>query len=254
MNSLKWSLIGIGATCAGIGCYGAFEQSAATNGGYLMIAAPVVALASAIVPYFAEQAWAAGHRLKGVLLALVLIPAAATVFYAAAERVHLAKAGAEAERASMRSAVTRSEHGLEDAKASVAKAETDAKVWRSKSARACDPACVAKWDAAASAARSRLSTATEAVTLAGAKASEESPLKAPVWLLPLALDLTAFVTIWFGLSLSTAPASTPVLVPQPLHVPVPAPVAKKPAKRRKSIKRRQALGRGFAVIHGGKAD
>lgn len=253
MNSLKWSLIGIGATCAGIGCYGAFEQSAASNGGYLMIAAPVVALASAIVPYFAEQAWAAGHKVKGVLLALVLIPAAATVFYAAAERVHLAKAGAEAERASMRSAVTRSESALDEAKASVAKAEMDAKVWRSKSARACDPICVAKWDAAASAARSRMSTAAEAVTLVGAKAAEESPLKAPVWLLPLALDLVAFISIWTGLSLST-PERAPAPQPNPVQHPVQdrAITAKKSTKRRKPVKRRQALGRGFAVIHGGK--
>src|SRR6266576_238638 len=116
MTVLKVSLIGLGTLAAGIGCYGAYEQSATMSGGYLMVAAPVVALASAVIPYFAEEAWKAGHWLKAVVLALILVPAAATVFFAAAERVHIAKAGAEAERASMRSAVTMAERGLDEAK------------------------------------------------------------------------------------------------------------------------------------------
>lgn len=278
MRIVKWSLIALGTIAAGIGCYGAYEQSA-INGGYLMVAAPVVALASAVIPFFAEEAWAARHRVKGVLLAMILIPAAATVFYAAAERVHLAKAGAEAERAALRSAVTLAERALDDAKASAVKAETDAKVWRSKSARACDPACVAKWDAAFSAARGRVGAASEGVTAAAAKASVESALKAPVWLLPLALDLVAFVAIWTGLSLpgrapATAPApapAVPVIVPTlaPVAPAMPVPVAaaasahvatvgaaqpkpktrakRQPAKKRQK-KQRQALGSGLRLV------
>jgi len=277
MRGVKWSLIALGTLAAGIGCYGAYEQSAAINGGYLMIAAPVVALASAVIPYFAEEAWAAGHRLKAFLLAMILIPAAATVFYAAAERVHLAKAGAEAERAALRSAVTLAEHALDDAKSSAAKAEADAKIWRSKSARACDPACVAKWDAAFSAARGRVAAASEMVTAAAAKASVESPLKAPVWLLPLALDLVAFVAIWTGLSLSAsgavpvapvAPAApAPAVTASPVE-PV-AEVAVRPARRKtkassnkknkdrpkasvksRPAKQRQALGSGLRLVSG----
>jgi len=244
MNPLKLSLITLGTLAAGIGCYGAYEQSANVNGGYLMIAAPVVALASAVIPYFAEEAWKAKHRVKAVILALILIPAAATVFYAASERVHIAKAGAEAERAAMRSAVTLAERHLDESKAAATRAENDAKLWRTKSARACDPiTCLARWDNAAAAARNRVTQAAEAVTAAESKAATESPLKAPVWLLPLALDLVAFISIWFGLSLSSAAPSSqvPAPVPQPVQVPV-----KPTVKRKKRIKRRQALGRGFA--------
>ncbi len=240
MNALKSSLIGLGTIAAGIGCYGAYEQSAAINGGYLMIAAPVVALASAVIPYFAEQAWTAGHRLKAAILALILIPAATTVFYAAAERVHLAKAGAEAERAAMRSAVILAGNALEEAKAGVLRAEVDAKAARAK--RSCNADCLARWDNAATAARKRAADATLAVTAASAKAAEESPLKAPVWLLPLALDLVAFISIWTGLSLSG-----------PKPAPIPAPAKKRTTARAKPKKQRQALGRGFAVIHGGKS-
>ncbi len=245
MNSLKASLIGLGTIAAAIGCYGAYEQSAAINGGYLMIAAPVVALASAVIPYFAEEAWKAGHKLKAAILALILIPAAATVFYAAAERVHLAKAGAEAERASMRSAVILAENALGEAKASVVRAEADSKAARGK--RSCNTDCLARWDNAAAAARKRVADATLAVTATSGRASEESPLKAPVWLLPLALDLVAFISIWTGLSLA---ASEKTQFPTP---PVETPVKKQP--KRKPRKQRQALGRGlatFSIINGGK--
>lgn len=263
MNPLKGSLIALGTLAALIGCYGAYEQSASINGGYLMIAAPVVALASAVIPYFAEQAWAAGHRFKGVILALILIPAAATVFYAASERVHLAKAGAEAERAALRAAVALAERALEDAKTAAARADADAKTWRSKTIRACDPGCVAKWDAEAKAARGRVLAATQDVTTASGKAAAESPLKSPVWLLPLALDLVAFISIWTGLSLATAaPVSVPVTAPVPAPAPAPdraAPVlepavAKRTTRRAKPKKRRRALGRGFETfLRTGKA-
>lgn len=243
MNPLKLSLIALGTLAAGIGCYGAYEQSASIHGGYLMIAAPVVALASAIIPYFAEQAWQAGHRFKAVILALILLPAAATVFYAASERVHLAKAGAEAERAALRSAVTLAETALDEAKAAATRAETDAKIWRSKSARACDPiTCLARWDNAATATRKRVTDATNAVTAAASLATIEPPAKQPVWLLPLTLDLVAFGFIWAGLSWSTSKPK-----------PIPAPVQKRTPRRAKIKKPRQALGRGFAVIHGGRS-
>ncbi len=248
MNPLKSSLIGLGTIAAGIGCYGAYEQSAAINGGYLMIAAPVVALASAVIPYFAEEAWKVGHRIKAAVLALILVPAAATVFYAAAERVHLAKAGAEAERAAMRSAVILAENALGEAKTGVIRAEADAKAARAK--RSCNTDCLARWDNAATAARKRVTDATSAITAASGRAAEESPLKAPVWLLPLALDLVAFISIWTGLSLT---ASEKTQFPKP--EPIPAPAKKRTTARAKPRKQRQALGRGiasFSVINGGK--
>lgn len=235
-------LVGIGV--ASIGCYGAWEQADHLSGGYLVIAAPVVAGASSLIPYFAERAWQAGHRFKGIVFALVLIPAAATVFFAAAERVHSAKAGAEAERAALRQAIGRASQAHQEARAKADKAEADAKTWRAKSDRVCGDACQAKWEGEAKAARGREAEALKAVTVAQGQATEESPIQAPIWLLPMALDLFAFVTLWFGLSLPGR-AKT---VPAPI-VPALAPIAvarRKP--RRKARAAKPSLGRGIAAI------
>lgn len=249
MRGVKWSLIALGTLAAGIGCYGAYEQSAATHAGYLMIAAPVVAGASALIPYFVERTWQAGHRFKALVFALVLIPAAATVFFAAAERVHAAKSGAEAERAALRQAIGRASQAHLDAQGKATKAEADAKTWRAKSDRICSTACQAKWEGEAKAARGREAEALRAVTTAQALSTEESAIKAPIWLLPIALDMFAFAALWAGLSLSgrasIAAESTPVAPVAPIVAPIAAPVAKpkkKAAAKKAPKKTRQALG------------
>ena len=65
---------------------------------YLVLAAPVVALTAVLIPPIAEATWRAGGYAKALLWWAVLVPAGAVVFFSAAERVHDAKAGAEAER------------------------------------------------------------------------------------------------------------------------------------------------------------
>ncbi len=211
---MKLSILSIGFAAAALGCYGSYEQALKTDGGYLVIAAPVVALAAALVPYFAERAWQARHTIKSLLWWLVLVPVGATLFFATAERVHTAKAGAEAERTAQRAAVTRAEATLADARRSADAAEADAKAARrlprqltkkSKAGSSCDDVCLAGWDQAAAAARARVTAAADAVTRLQATAAEEAPLKAPVWLLPAALDLVAFMAIWNGLAM-TVPA------------------------------------------------
>ena len=251
---VKLSLIALGTLAASIGCYGAYEQSAVTNGGYLMIAAPVVAGASALIPYFVERTWQAGHRIKAFVFALVLVPAAATVFFAAAERVHAAKSGAEAARAALRQAIGRASQAHLDAKAKADRAEQDAKTWRAKSDRVCSTVCQAKWEGEAKAARGREAEALRAVTTAQALSIEESAIKAPIWLLPIALDMFAFVSLWAGLSLSSrAPivAPVPVAPEAPIVAPIAAPVAKpKKAKKTAPKKVRQALGpAGLRLVH-----
>lgn len=259
MRGTKYALIVLGTVAAGIGCYGAYEQSAATNGGYLMIAAPVVAGASALIPYFVERCWQAGHRFKALVFALVLIPAAATVFFAAAERVHAAKSGAEAERAALRQAIGRASQAHQEAQAKATKAEADAKTWRAKSDRICSALCQAKWEGEAKAARGREAEALKGVTTAQALATEESEIKAPIWLLPIALDLFAFAALWAGLSLQGRPP-VPTVAPIPTPVASPAVVTapkktRKPKAKTAPKKIRQALGRSiatFGVIEGGK--
>src|SRR5262245_23834314 len=95
----------LGLSCAGLGSYGAFEFAQKLEGAisYLVIAAPVVAVAAALIPPIAEATWRAGGYVKALLWWAVLIPAGAVVFYSAAERVQDAKAGAEAERGAFRS-------------------------------------------------------------------------------------------------------------------------------------------------------
>lgn len=239
---IKYLALFFGTAAAAIGCYGAYEQADHLSGGYLVIAAPVVAGASAFIPYFAERAWQAGHWFKAIIFALVLIPAAATVFYAAAERVHSAKAGAEAERAALRQAIGRASQAHQEARAKADKAEQDAKTWRAKPDRICGDACQAKWEGEAKAARGREAEALKAVTTAQGQATEESPIQAPIWLLPMALDLFAFVTLWFGLSLPGR--AKPVVAP--IQAPVTAVAKRKPRRKPRAVK--PALGRGLASI------
>jgi len=55
------------------------------------------AATAALIPPIAEATWRGGHPLKALLWWAVLVPAAAVVFFCAAERVHVAKIGAQAE-------------------------------------------------------------------------------------------------------------------------------------------------------------
>jgi hypothetical protein len=85
--------IGLGVVAAALGCWGAYEFGCKLEGGasYLSIAAPVIALAAALIPPLAENAWRQRQYAKSLFWCAVLFPAAATVFFGAAERVHLAK-------------------------------------------------------------------------------------------------------------------------------------------------------------------
>src|SRR6185312_3510534 len=118
----------LGLTCAGLGSYGAFEFAYKLEGtvSYLVIAAPVVAVTAALIPSIAEATWRAGGYLKALLWWTVLVPAGAVVFYSAAERVHDAKAGAEAERGAYRSAAARASVALTKAETELAMARAAA--------------------------------------------------------------------------------------------------------------------------------
>ena len=106
MQGFVWRLASIvlGIVTALLGMYGAYQFGLKLEGGvsYLTIAAPVIAGAAAIIPPLAEQAWRSRQYVKSLMWWAVLMPAAATVFFGAAERVHVAKAGAEAERSALR--------------------------------------------------------------------------------------------------------------------------------------------------------
>ena len=188
----------IGLTCASLGCYGAFEFAHNLEGTitYLVIASPVVALTAALIPPLAEATWRGGGRLKAVLWWIALVPAAAVVFYSAAERVHAAKAGAQAERSALRGAAVRAQAVLTKAEAQLAKARADAN--KARGQKKCGSDCRTKL-AAEAAAHADVDAATRELLSAESKATTDSPLQAPTWLLPAALDLVAFMAIWTGL-------------------------------------------------------
>jgi len=80
--------------------YGAFEFAMKLEGDavtYITLAAPVIAGAAASIPVLAEATWRERAYLKALLWWAALVPAGAVVCFSAAERVHVAKAGAQAE-------------------------------------------------------------------------------------------------------------------------------------------------------------
>src|SRR6476469_9749946 len=138
-----WALA-LGVSCAGLGAFGAFEFAHRLEGEvtYLVLAAPLIAVSAAVVPSIAEAMWRSGAPLKALFWWAVLVPAGAVVFFAAAERVHVAKAGAQAERDALRGAAARARAALTRSEAELAKAQAQANVARAQ--KQCGPQCRAR--------------------------------------------------------------------------------------------------------------
>jgi hypothetical protein len=179
--------------------YGAYEFGIKLEGGvsYLTIAAPVIALAAALIPAFAEEAWRSRQYGKSLLWWAVLVPAALTMFFGTTERVQVAKARPQAERQALRNAAERAKQELAEAKQDAAKAQAEAR--KAEARKTCAVTC-REAKQARNEAHIRLEKAEEALFTAEAKATAEANLKAPAWLLPAALDLVAFMAIWTGLT------------------------------------------------------
>jgi hypothetical protein len=197
--AVRQGALALGLTCAGLGAFGAYEFTRRLEGEvtYLVLAAPLIAVAAAFIPPLAEATWQGGHPLKALLWWAVLVPAGAVVFFSAAERVHVAKAGAKAERDAFRGVVSRAQATLTKAEAELAKARADAN--KARGQKQCGPGCRTKLATEAT-AKADVEAARRELLLAEKKSTADSPLQAPVWLLPAALDLVAFMAIWTGLS------------------------------------------------------
>ena len=221
----------IGLTCVGLGCYGAFEFAHKLQGTitYLVLAAPVVALTAALIPLIAEATWRSGAYVKALLWWGALVPAAAVVFYSACERVHTAKAGGEAERAALRSATARADDALTAAKAEYAMAQAEADKVRGW--HQCGPKCLGI-KATAEAKRELIAEAEAVLLKAESKAVVEASLRAPVWLLPAALDVVAFMAIWTALSGPRASNR---------------PTSRRPPRRKKLVRRTKGFGLSAAT-------
>jgi hypothetical protein len=164
----------LGLSCAGLGSYGAFEFAHKLEGtmSYLVIAAPVVAVAAALIPPIAEATWRAGGYVKALLWWAVLVPAGAVVFFSAAERVHDAKVGAEAERGAFRSAAARAAVVLTNAEAELAMARAAAN--KARGQKQCGLECRMKVAAEAS-AQADVDAARLALLLAERKVNDGEP-------------------------------------------------------------------------------
>src|SRR5262245_36874588 len=191
--------LALGISCAGLGAFGAYEFTHRLEGEvtYLVLAAPLIAVAAAFIPPLAETTWRSGHPLKATLWWLVLVPAGAVVFFSAAERVHVAKAGAQAERDAFRGALSRAQAALTKREMELAKARAEANAARAQ--KQCGPICRTKIATEAS-AQADVEVAKQELLPAEKMATMDSPLQAPVWLLPASLDLVAFMAMWTGLS------------------------------------------------------
>jgi len=190
VTAIRLGVLALGVSCAGLGAFGAYEFAHSLEGEvtYLVLAAPLIAVTAALIPPIAEATWRGGHPLKTLLWWAVLVPAAAVVFYSAAERVHVAKAGAQAERSALRGAAARAQAALTSSEAELAKARADANAARAQ--KQCGPVCRTKL-AAEAAAKADVEAARRELLSAESKATTDSPLQAPTWLLPAALDLVA---------------------------------------------------------------
>ena len=105
------------------------------------------------------------------------------MFYSAAERVHVAKAGAQAERDALRGAATRAQATLTKAETSLTAAQATAN--KARGQKQCGLDCRSKLAAEVS-AKADVDAARSALLKAEGAATQDSPLQAPVWLLPAA--------------------------------------------------------------------
>ncbi len=196
----------VGTAAAGVGCYASYEAALKADGGYLVLAAPIVAIAAAVIPCFWERAVHDKQWIRATALFLVGLPCVATIYYTAVERNHLAKAGGEAERAALHTAVDRARANLNEASQAKATATAAANRVRGLEGQACKAACLSA-KATETAAITRVTQAEAALVAAEAKAVTEVGMKAPDWLLPLALELAGMILIAAGFGLGRQPAT-----------------------------------------------
>jgi hypothetical protein len=208
---IRITALTVGAAAAGVGCYASYEASAKADGGYLMVAAPIVALAAAIIPAFFERAIHDRQLIRAAALFLVWLPCVATVFFTAVERVHFAKAGGEAQRSALHEVVDRAKANLSDANTFLVTATAAANKVRGLEGKACMRSCLSA-KATEQAAKTRVADAEAALAVAESKAVAEASMKQPEWLLPLALEVAGMILIAAGFGLGKKPVSVaPVL-------------------------------------------
>lgn len=193
----------LGTALAGVGCYASYESAAKADGGYLILMAPLAALAAAFIPVLWERALHDRQWVRALALFIVWLPCVATVLSTAFERNHFAKAGGEAERTALRTSVERAKAERNDAKAALAAATAAANKVRGLEGKACKTSCLSA-KATETAAAVRLTAKETALASAESKAVSEASYKQSPWLLPLAAEGASIILIACGFGLGRA--------------------------------------------------
>lgn len=195
MPRIAAGAMGVGATA--LSAYAAMSHAITLENSisYLVVAAPMIAISAALIPPVAESLWRRGHRLKAACWLIALIPATLVVFSSATTRIHDANDVAQASRTSAERAARRAEEDRTTAKARLFAATAQADRYRGLSEKECLARCrtarASEMDATAHVADAdaHLSQTEKEIRTAAA-------LTAPNWLLPIAIDATAFMGIW----------------------------------------------------------
>lgn len=190
----------LGCGIGGLNAWAAWEFYLRIEGSvtYLVIAAPVLALAVNIIPPAARIAWQRDTVMAMALLAAIPL-CAWFLFSTSAERLHQTKAAQSAKNSAVVLASTRAEAELAEAKAKYN--SMDKEIALAGANRDCQKQlrCRATLEQAVS-LQDRIGKAEAALKELQSTVSSESRWKAPDWLLPSVIELLAFLFTWFGLS------------------------------------------------------
>lgn len=206
-----------GVAAGAVAAYGAWEYMLRIEGSvtYLVIAVPIIAFMGLFVPSIAEWHWKREETFKTIFWLGSLVAVLAVVFLNNAERLERSKAAMSAETRALSSQAVRARAELEAAEAALPSAEKGEAAAKAK--KTCNDRCREAL-LLAETARKRVEDARSAVFKAEADDIGGSKWTAPPWLLPLALDLIAFMSIWTALSgawvtkkLESSPATRAVL-------------------------------------------
>lgn len=198
----------VGAALAGVGMHASYDAAVKVGNEYLMIAAPLVALAAPSTAVFIEIACNARQYLKALALLLVFGLCSATVFFTAAERNHDGRAVGEAQRLATRATAERAARDLTEAKAARIEATAKADKIRGK-----DTPKAKALIASETAAIKRVADAEQAVRDASSKAVTDSGIQQGDWLMPLAIDFASVVMLWAGFGLGIISERKPAQAP-----------------------------------------
>ena len=200
LNAWYPALFLLGCGIGGLNAWAAWDFYLKAEGSitYLVIAAPVLALAINIIPPAAKIAWQRDPLMASAML--LTVPFCAWfLFSTSAERLHQTKATQSAKNTSVVLASTRAEAELNEAKAKYNSLDKEIALAGANVNCQKQIKCRATLEQAVS-LQDRIAKAEAELKELQSTATSESRWKSPDWLLPALVEFMAFVLTWFGLS------------------------------------------------------